>query len=490
MRYPTINQYLESLSNPHLLFRTLGDFSVERDLYGEISFFSGNYAVIFKCIGEEGRPFALKCYTRVPVHVEMSYDYLRTVPPSPYLVPGRYLRDEILVYDEYDRSGHYSVTVSDWVEGETLGQTVERLCCLGDEKSRATLRDLAAAFDRLALWLLEQEFAHGDLKHDNIIVTARGDLRLIDYDGIYFPALKGRTCSLVGSPVFQHPQRDTCFFNSHIDDYPIALISANLHALAENPSLYARYNEADNLILNPQLILAGNTALLDRLEAQWMHKGDSALVRLCRMLCSPSPILPDLYGTMQSLCLKTAGSLPPGMKIADDSDSTLAVIRMNGYYGYADLEKSRIVIEPLFREAKPFSASLAAVLMQSGWRFIDTSGRVVIDCSAYETVEPFREGLALVCRKGLYGYIDTEGREAIPARYLFATGFRESLAVVRTERGYGYIDTTGFLRIDDGFDFASRFRNGSASVEKGGETFKIDKSGNLIGYNEEKVLYL
>lgn len=46
-------------------------------------------------------------------------------------------------------------------------------------------------FDRLGLWLLEADFAHGDLKQDNLIVMPDGSLRLIDYDGVYLPSLGG-----------------------------------------------------------------------------------------------------------------------------------------------------------------------------------------------------------------------------------------------------------------------------------------------------------
>lgn len=489
MRYPTIGQYLESFANPYQLFRTLREFEAKRDLHGDIVFMSGNYSAVFRVVSGGGS-MALKCYTRKPEHAPEAYAYLREASGSPYLVPFDYLPDELLVYDEYDKGGYFPVLLSPWVEGQTLGEAVERLCLCSDGASQGELERLAEAFDRMALWLLQQEFAHGDLKHDNIMVTPQGELRLIDCDGLWFPAAAGRSCGLIGSPAYQHPARDAAFFNGHIDDYPLCVISVSLHALAEEPELYGRYNEVDNLILDPKRILAGECELVGWLEQRWMRQGRSALVRLCRMLRSPSPLLPELPGAVRTLCAGVPAAIPPQTEIVDDSDPRAAVVCCRGRYGYADLEAGRLLIEPLYREAKPFRESLAAVRADAGWCFIDRLGRVAIDCPDYDRVEPFSEGLALVRCGGLYGFIDREGEEAIAPRYPFATGFRESFAVVRTSRGYGYIDRSGNPLSETAFDFAARFRNGAAYVEKDGNAFQIDKTGNRIRSGRKNSLHL
>ena len=89
---------------------------------------------------------------------------------------------------------------------------------------------LAYQFSRLSMWLLAQPFAHGDLKPDNIIVREDGTLTLVDYDGMYVPAMKGQKARESGTPDFRHPSRTEDSFDKHIDDFSIAAIMLSLKA--------------------------------------------------------------------------------------------------------------------------------------------------------------------------------------------------------------------------------------------------------------------
>ena len=60
---------------------------------------------------------------------------------------------------------------------------------------REALSLLAGRFDRMALWLLQQPYAHGDIKPDNILVEPSGELRLIDLDGMFLPQFAGNAVS-------------------------------------------------------------------------------------------------------------------------------------------------------------------------------------------------------------------------------------------------------------------------------------------------------
>ena len=110
LRNPIIGQYVEALTDPFRIFRTLGEVVPERDAYGEPLFWSGNYSVIFKVRCADGKYYALKCYTRLPRHAAAVYASLGggTVP---YLVPARFLPDEIYLCEHSGGGAYYPVTL-------------------------------------------------------------------------------------------------------------------------------------------------------------------------------------------------------------------------------------------------------------------------------------------------------------------------------------------------------------------------------------------
>ena len=181
------------------------------------------------------------------------------------------------------------MVLSDWIEGVTLHEAVAAAAETGDT---ARLRRFAAAFDRMAAALTADDWAHGDLKPENIVADNRGRLHLIDFDAMFLPAFAGRHSPELGTAAFQHPARTVRDFDASLDDYPAALISTALHALALDPTLYARYSEADGLLFTPQKI--GTDAALCEVLALFERRGLAAQYRIARLLRSPSLRLPGL----------------------------------------------------------------------------------------------------------------------------------------------------------------------------------------------------
>ena len=100
------------------------------------------------------------------------------------------------------------------------------------------------------MWLMPQPFAHGDLKPDNILVKSDGTLVLVDYDGMYVPAMKGQRARELGSPDFRHPSRTETDFDEHIDDFSLASILLSLKAISLQPSLLEEYGAQDCLVFS------------------------------------------------------------------------------------------------------------------------------------------------------------------------------------------------------------------------------------------------
>ena len=104
----------------------------------------GNSAVVFK-IRCGSRYKMLKCYTRPMEHLEAIYQ-------------EKLLRQELYVWQADGQGEWCDVVVDDWIEGITLYEAVMRGAGSGD---KAHLSNLARQFDRLALELLESDWAHG-----------------------------------------------------------------------------------------------------------------------------------------------------------------------------------------------------------------------------------------------------------------------------------------------------------------------------------------
>ena len=117
-------------------------------------------------------------------------------------------------------------------------------------KKKKTLEKFLSNFYQLVKWLIAQPFAHGDLKPDNILVKNDGNLVLVDYDGMYVPAMKGQKSREVGSPDFCHPQRNENKFDEHIDDFSILSILLSLCVFFIKPSLFKKYGAEDRLLFS------------------------------------------------------------------------------------------------------------------------------------------------------------------------------------------------------------------------------------------------
>jgi hypothetical protein len=107
---------------------------------------------------------------------------------------------------------------------------------------------LAEQWSELVCKLESADIAHGDLQHGNVIVTPSGSLKLVDLDGMYVPALNGRSTMELGHIHFQHPQRGQAPFDRRLDHFSSLVIYTSLLALDHDPSLWDRFHD-DNLIL-------------------------------------------------------------------------------------------------------------------------------------------------------------------------------------------------------------------------------------------------
>lgn len=221
MQYPIISEYREAILNAEDNFDKLAHLTPVLDDGGEPVMSSGNFAVVFKMTDGE-KFYAIKCFIKEQEGRAEAYrqicQYLPNVP-SPFLVHTEYLDDELFVDTNQSDDELFPVLLMDWVDGVSLERYVKDI--KNDQSKRI---NLANEFRELTFWLLNQEFAHGDLKPDNIIVTDKGHLVLVDYDGMFVPAMRGQKARELGTPLYRFKGRTTEDFNEYSDDYACVFI--------------------------------------------------------------------------------------------------------------------------------------------------------------------------------------------------------------------------------------------------------------------------
>ena len=247
LSYPTVGQYTEAImqaaKSPDEYFDKLKHLRPVLNSNGEPIMSSGNFAVVFKMSDENGKQYAVRCFHRAQQGREKNYRLIceeLSKVSSPYLSSIKYYEKELFIDTE-----EYPVLLMDWVDGMTLDKYIRQVI---DNKKE--LRQLATNFKELAIWLLEQPFAHGDLKPDNILVMKDGSLVLVDYDGLYVPAMQGQRAREIGSPDYRSPLRTEMDFDKNIDNFPIVSILLSLELAGEKPEYLERFCKEDRLLFS------------------------------------------------------------------------------------------------------------------------------------------------------------------------------------------------------------------------------------------------
>ncbi len=281
MQYPLISEYIESIRSAEDNFASLTNLRPILDESGTPVMSSGNFAVVFK-MTDGKKNYAIKCFTKEQEGREEAYklicQHLHNVS-SPYMVHTEYMEKELFVDTNQSDEKEFPVLVMDWVEGMSLDcymKVIQR-----DQEKRIRL---ANEFRELTFWLMWQEFAHGDLKPDNIIVTDSGHLVLVDYDGMFVPSMRGQNARELGTPLYRFKGRRLTDFDEFTDDYACVFIMLMLIVNSIEPVDFNDFTSPDvknilhyfssyleNAQVSPYLAAFLLVASCGRLERQMLY---------------------------------------------------------------------------------------------------------------------------------------------------------------------------------------------------------------------------
>ena len=144
----------------------------------------------------------------------------------------------------------HPVVKMQWVEGKTLNEFLrDRVSNTG------LLAQLCQLWLRLGHDLRKNEMAHGDLQHGNVMLVPGSSansilFRLVDYDGMWVPALADTPPDEVGHPNYQHPQRlREGGYSAEIDRFShLAVYTALRCLLVGGVSLWTAHDNDENVL--------------------------------------------------------------------------------------------------------------------------------------------------------------------------------------------------------------------------------------------------
>jgi hypothetical protein len=202
---------------------------------------------------------------------------------------------------------------------------VGALAAAGD---RGGLTELAARWQAMVGQLRAHGIAHGDLQHGNVLVTADGALVLVDYDGMYVPALSGLRSHELGHRNYQHPRRNDRHFGPDLDNFSALAIYVALRALALDPGLWALIQPEESMLWESDDFRDPNGS---RLFKRLLRSPDAQLVRLTRALrdaclgdLEAVPLLSAIVKRAHVFPLAAGRTLTVHLPVGEEGDRELA----------------------------------------------------------------------------------------------------------------------------------------------------------------------
>ena len=246
MAFPSRTEIVTAMSNPSVCYKAnelIGGNIIRKGTM--IVQYAGGYTTVFPFHNSSGKKVAVRCWCadidNAKKRSSAISEYLNK-EQNPYFVNFKYINDAILIKGKLQ-----PIIVMEWVDGKTLKEYIN------DNTNSYSIRQLADKFKSMVEELHKKGVAHGDLQHGNILVKSDGSLVLVDYDSMYIEQLNGMTDTIKGLPGYQHPARvKNQSINPKLDYFSELIIYLSLLIFAENPKLWQRYYDTEDLLFSKE----------------------------------------------------------------------------------------------------------------------------------------------------------------------------------------------------------------------------------------------
>jgi len=244
-KWPTNTDYFRAIARPDLFLEDSGlkQCQAKMNKQKRPSSCSGNFAIVFNLCNKSHSAWAVKCFTTPPQKdAEIRYSAIIThliTQRINWLIDFDYQTKGILIDGQY-----YPIVKMEWVEGKKIDRYIT-----DNLKNKQIIKSLFQEIQNLQQALRSRQIAHGDLQHGNILVTQSGEIKLVDYDGMYVPALSGKPPNESGHRNYRHPKRSSKDYNEQVDDFSFDVIMLSLAAAMREPNLWHQFHVDDENFL-------------------------------------------------------------------------------------------------------------------------------------------------------------------------------------------------------------------------------------------------
>jgi hypothetical protein len=289
MSYPQITDYHEAIQHPAQAFidPDLKQGAVAENNLGLPLVMSGGFALTY-AVTTPRRKCAVRCFHREIPAIQQKYD--ATSKKLRSLAIGCFVDFDFQQSGISVRQRVFPIVRMDWVEGDTLGIWLDK-----NFNNPRALEKARTDFVAIARFLEREGIAHGDIQNGNVMV-ADGEIKLIDYDGMFVPGMHPGNGSETGHRHFQHPGRRVSNFGPGMDRFSFIALDLSLRVLMEDKSLYSKFREGGETIIfkandfaDPQ-----NSEIFRRLLAMPKLKGQArSFAAICEAPLAAVPTLDE-----------------------------------------------------------------------------------------------------------------------------------------------------------------------------------------------------